>query len=118
NAIVRIKTVSVVIDVVAQHVQAAANGNRDIRALRKELEQELKQLPASVFVLFRHVEILTFDREIIIDQVGSYQDEMIIKRDGNIEDPGSFFAGFLTQVETALCLDGRAEQSQLELFFE
>src|SRR5690606_24047509 len=117
NAVMRIKAVSVFVYVVAKHIQTAADRDRNIRTFCKELVQELKQLPATVLILLGYVAVLSFYREVVIDQVGCFQHEMIIQCDRDNKNFGGLLAWFLAQIEVALRLHGGAEQSQFELFF-
>src|SRR5688500_1553707 len=80
KTVVCIQTVAVVVDIVAQNVQAPSDRNRNIRALREELEQKLQELPASVFVLFGNITILTLYGKIVVNQVGSFQNKMVVQR--------------------------------------
>src|SRR5687767_503010 len=59
-----IKTVPLRVYIISEHIQARTDGYRNIRSLCKKLKQELQQLPAPIFILFRKIFVLAFHRKI------------------------------------------------------
>src|SRR5690606_15615694 len=113
-----VQAVAVVVDVVAHDIQPLTYRYGNIGTFREKFEQELKQLPASVLVSFRKITVLPFDGQIVVNEVGCFQDKVIVK--GHRHDKYlTVCLPFLRRhVDGALRFDSGAQQSPFQTFLD
>src|ERR1041385_6476719 len=116
DAALRIETFAIFSHIVAHHIETGTNRHGDAGTFREELEHEAYHLEASVRIFLLKIAILSVHVQVIFDKFRCLENEMIVDGNGYHEDLSCIVR--IVLVDAPLCVDGCAEQTELQLFFD